>query len=103
MAYVLQCIIIVLRHVNQGGYMHLSDANFFGKQAFESVIVEYPPYQERITLIRYGYESAGAIYDVVIAPRPLGPDRIVRWYKINGRTSLTPHAIHIAIEKHFSL
>ena len=83
--------------------MNLSDNNFFGKQTFESMIAEYPPYQERMTLTRYGYETKTAIYDVVIAPRPLGPDRIQKWYKVNGQSSLQPHAIHVAIEKHFNL
>ena len=83
--------------------MNLSNANFFGKQTYESDIVEYPPYSQRLTLTRYGYESGSTIYDVVIPPRPIGEQRITRWYKTNGVTSLLPSSIHKAIEAHFNL
>ena len=83
--------------------MNLSDKNFFGPQFYLSEIVTYPPHTERIAMTRYGYESDSTVYDVCIPERPIGEQRITRWYKTNGFPSLTPTAIHKAIETRFSL
>ena len=83
--------------------MHLSDSNYFGPQEYLSDIVTYPPYSERIKMVRYGYETRGAIYDVCIPEKPIGEAQVTRWYKVNGVTSLSASAIHQAIEKHYSL
>ena len=83
--------------------MNLSTSHFFGPQQFLSDIVTYPPYSERLLITRYGYETHKIIYDVCIPPVPIGPERITRWYKTNGRTSLIPTPIHVAIEKFYKL
>lgn len=83
--------------------MNLSDKNFFGPQTYLSEIITYPPYSERITMTRYGYETGSTIYDVCIPEKPIGERQITRWYKTNGYSSETPSAIHKAVEKKFSL
>ena len=81
----------------------LSELNFFGPQEF---IILHPPDLIQIKCIRYGYESKGKIYDVVIPERSvkIKKDEFVsKWYLTNGIPTLTPDKIHLTIERKFNL
>lgn len=86
--------------------MNLSNANFFGPEKFTIRLVEYPPYSSDIECIRYGYESKGFLYDVVIPSRPIHTQddkQVTRYYKTNGVSTLDKSPMHAAIEAHFNL
>lgn len=81
--------------------MNITAKNFYGPQKYISEVVEYPPYITRVNMTRYGYESATALYDVVVPERPVRG--ISKWYQVNGVSQIEPLAIHRHIMAHFDL
>jgi hypothetical protein len=72
--------------------MNLISANYFGPQTF----MQRGPDGSIHECKRYGYESAGALYDVNIGPRG-------KWYAVNMRTAAERGPVHEAIERHFAV
>lgn len=84
--------------------MRLSDKNFFRNELKIALPIDEVRDEIR-SVVRYGYETENAIYDVdvLLIPFTHNGKNVTRLYGKNMRYISEPEAIHGAIEKHFAL